>query len=247
MNQRPFTLIQLSDCHFLADPEGLYRDQNPDACLARLLPALKALKPDGLVLTGDLAEDGSVAAYERVAKALDGLAGKVAWIPGNHDDLGAMSSVFGRAGYEAGPLVHWGGWRLALLNSAVENDPAGELDGTQLALLESLADEPQPTMVFIHHSPLAVDSPWIDRYALRAPEQLMQRLDPSWARAVAFGHVHQAFSAVCDGIQCLSAPATSVNSQAQMAHFTTDPTGPKARWFRLMAGGRWATGVISAG
>ncbi len=247
MTHRPFTLIQLSDCHFLADAQGLYRDQNPDACLARLLPALKALKPDGVVLTGDLAEDGSPAAYERVVTHLNGLAEKVAWIPGNHDDLDAMSTIFGNAGYDSGPVLQWGGWRLALLNSVVANDPGGELDAGQLALLEGLADEPQPTMVFVHHPPMSVGSPWIDRYALRAPEALIERLDAQWAHVVAFGHVHQVFSATHEGVQYLSAPATSVNSQADMERFTTDPTGPKARWFRLMPQGRWATGVISAG
>ena len=247
MSQRPFTLIQLSDAHFLADPQGLYRNQNPDACLAQLKPALKALKPDGLVLTGDMAEDGSKAAYERVVAHLEGLAPQVGWIPGNHDDVDEMASVFGSAGYDSGPLLHWGGWRLALLNSVVENDPAGELNQDQLSLLDSLGQDPQPTLLFVHHQPMAVQSPWIDRFPLRSPEKLMNRLDPQWAHAVAFGHVHQVFSAVHEGVQYLSAPATSVNSQAQMERFTVDPTGPKARWFRLMPEGRWATGVVSAG
>lgn len=247
MTQPPFTLLQLSDAHFLADPEGHYRDQNPDACLARLKPALEALKPDGLLLTGDMAEDGSRAAYERVVMHLEGLAPRVGWIPGNHDDMNEMRSVFEAAGYDSGPLLQWGGWRLALLNSVMENDPAGELDQHQLSLLDQLGQDPQPTLVFVHHQPILVDSPWIDRFALRSPEKLIERLDPEWARAVAFGHVHQIFSAIHEGVQYLSAPATSVNSQAQMERFTIDPTGPKARWFRLMPEGRWATGVISAG
>jgi Icc protein len=94
---------------------------------------------------------------------------------------------------------------------------------------------------------VAVDSPWIDKYPLMKPEQLWARLDETMVRFVAFGHVHQAFSGAMNGIACLSAPSTVANSQSGMKRFTLDPTGPKARWFRLWPDGRWLSGIVSAG
>lgn len=244
---KPFTLLQISDCHLLEDPAGLYRDQNPDQCLQRLLPALKVIRPDALVLSGDLAEDGSAAAYQRIVDHLNGLCSTIAYIPGNHDDVVLMHQIFGSAGYLSGPILDWAGWSVVLLNSVVPNDPAGELADDQMAILEQAQSREKPTLVFIHHPPMAVGAHWIDRFPLRSPERFMAALDSQWVKAVGFGHIHQPFSEFKEGIQYLSAPATSVNSQVGMEKFTVDPTGPKARWYRLWPEGRWATGVVSAG
>ena len=243
----PFTLLQISDCHLLEDPSGEYRGQNPDQCLSRLLPAMEAFNPDGMVLTGDVAEDASPDAYRRAIALLDGLAPNRAAIPGNHDDPELLNEMFSAAKFATQSVIEWGGWAVALIDSTLPNDPAGALSRDQQELLVQAQQRGLPTLVFIHHPPVTVDSPWIDRYALKAPETLIAALDPNRVRAVGFGHVHQVYSEHLNGIQYLSAPATSVNAQPNMAQFTPDPTGPKARWYRLWPNGRWASGVISAG
>ena len=243
---QPFTLLQLSDCHLSADPAASYRGQNADANLARLLPACRLMAPDGVMLSGDIAEDGSSEAYGRAAAMIDGLAPRTAWIPGNHDERSVMAEVFEAVGFEAGPRLEWGGWQIALLDSAVPHRPEGHLDEARLAPLAGL-DEARPALVFVHHQPVPVDSPWIDKYPLIEPEQLWARLNPESVRCVAFGHVHQAFRGENNGIACLSAPSTAANGQPGMARFTYDPTGPKARWFRLWPDGRWLSGIVSAG
>jgi Icc protein len=241
-----FTLLQLTDCHLLEDPAADYRGQNPQANLERLLPACRALRPDGIVLTGDVADDASPEAYRRVAERMADLAPAIAWLPGNHDERDAMAAVFEPAGFKAGPLLHWGDWEIALLDSAVPDRPEGHVDDERLAPLDRLSGE-HPALVFIHHQPLPVNAPWIDKYRLLNAERLWQRLDAESVRAIGFGHVHQAFIGEKNGIACLSAPSTAVNSQAATETFTLDPTGPKARWYRLKTDGRWQTGLISVG
>ncbi len=242
----PFTLLQLSDSHLSADPAAEYRGQNADANLGRLLPACRLLAPDGLILSGDVAEDGSPEAYRRALQRTEGLAPQTGWIPGNHDDREVMSDIFEPAGYASGPVLEWGQWQIALLDSAKPDRPEGHLDEDRLAPLESLSGE-RPAMVFVHHQPLQVDSPWIDKYPLTEPDRLWARLSPETVKIVAFGHVHQAFSGEHGGIGCLSAPSTVANSQPGSPRFTLDPTGPKARWFRLWPDGRWLSGIVSAG
>ena len=243
---QPFTLLQLSDCHLSADPNAVYRGQNADANLQSLLPACRVFAPDGVVLSGDVAEDGSAQAYRRAAEAVKTLAPQTAWIPGNHDDRPCMARVFDEFGFSAGPRLDWGGWQILLLDSARPNRPEGHLDDQRLAPLDLLRTD-QPALVFVHHQPLPVGSPWIDKYPLTAPDQLWQRLPPETVKAVGFGHVHQAFSGLHKGIACLSAPSTVANSQPGMQRFTLDPTGPKARWFKLWPDGRWLSGLVSAG
>jgi len=247
MSDTPFTLLQISDCHLCDAHDGLYKAQSPDENILRLLPALKATKPDGIVLTGDVAEQGDRAAYERAATYFHALAPHKAWIPGNHDDRSMMSEVLSNKGFVFESVLLWGQWRLVLLDSVIDNDPAGELDDEAIALLMTQAKSDQPTLVFIHHPPLPVGAAWIDKYPLKNPQALMEAIDSNWVKAVCFGHVHQVFSETRAGVQYLSAPATSVNSQSGFDVFTPDPTGPKARWFKLWPNGRWATGVISAG
>jgi 3',5'-cyclic-AMP phosphodiesterase len=241
-----FTLVQLSDCHLSGDPGAVYRGQNADANLERLLPACRALKPDGIVLSGDVSEDASPDSYRRVVKLLDGLAGRIAWLPGNHDERDAMAGTFDPAGFSAGPVVDWGGWQIVLLDSAVPDRPEGHVDTERLRPLDQL-DSESPALVFIHHQPIPVGARWIDKYPLVEAELFAERLDPGIIRAIGFGHVHQVFSGQLNGIACLSAPSTVANSLPGTERFTPDPTGPKARWFRLWPNGQWQTGIISAG
>jgi len=244
-----FTLVQISDCHFARDPESLYRDENADRNLARLRVGVEAMAPDGLVLSGDISEDGSIESYQRVAGQVRGWAPLRAWLPGNHDNKAAMAEVLCEPDFDAGPVLDWGGWRIVLLDSAFGDRGDGTVDEARLAPLEAVRSEAsdRPALAFIHHQPMPVNAPWIDKYGMANSELLWRRLAGTRVQAVGFGHVHQVFKAEKNGIVCLSAPSTVANSLAEMDVFTPDPTGPKARWYRLHDNGRWQTGLISAG
>src|SRR5690625_3989526 len=100
------TVVQLSDTHLAADPQALYRGQNPDANLARLGPVIGALAPDLIVLTGDVSEDASTASYWRAGGFVRALAPQVAWLPGNHDRRAIMAGVFNGLGFDARPSLN---------------------------------------------------------------------------------------------------------------------------------------------
>jgi 3',5'-cyclic-AMP phosphodiesterase len=238
-----FRVVQLSDCHLLRDSSAAYRGEDADGWLARVVEVCRGLKPDGVVLSGDVAEDGSVEAYQRVVEMLDGLAERIAWLPGNHDERSIMNKVFEPAGFHAGPVLDWGGWQIVLLDSAWPGHPEGHLDDERLQPLNELDDE-QPALVFIHHQPLPVGAPWIDELGLMKPERLWRRLEHSPVRAVAFGHVHQVFEAERNGMACLSAPSTVANSVAGTDEFELRGDLPRARWFELKADGRWDSGLV---
>ena len=246
---KPFTLLQLSDCHFLDDPTGLYKGHNPDGCLQALLPSCRRLAADAVVWSGDLSETGSVASYQRLVSMAADLAPQQAWLPGNHDDASAMERVCSQAGWQRGPVFHWSGWRVVLLDSASAEDPCGQLDEARLRPLNDLhgANENTPILAFIHHQPIAVDAAWIDRYGFADPAPLWQSLSGLPVKVMGFGHVHQTYVGEHQGVACYSAPSTVANSQAQTAEFVPDPTGPKGRWYRLWPDGRWLSGLISVG
>ncbi len=239
-----FRLVQLSDCHLSRDSAATYRGEDADGWLARVVEVCRGLEPDGVILSGDVAEDGSVEAYQRVVEKLDGLAERMAWLPGNHDERSVMSEVFEPAGYQAGPVLDWGGWQIVLLDSAWPGRPEGHLDDERLKPLDAL-DDRQPALIFVHHQPLPVGAAWIDKLALMNSERLWTALKDSSARAVAFGHVHQVFEAEHDGIACLSAPSTVANSVAGTKKFQLRDDLPRARWFELSDNGRWDSGLVN--
>ncbi len=240
-------LLQLSDCHLSADPEARYRGQDADAGLAAMVEAASSFAPDALVLTGDLAEDGSPAAYARLVERLSDLSLPVAWLPGNHDEREVMQQPFEAAGFLAGPLLDWGGWQIALLDSTWPGRHDGEVDESRLAVLEEL-DDSRPAAVFIHHQPVAARARWIDKVALVDGESFQARVAGSRAvRLVAFGHVHQAYRRQVDKVSYLAAPSTVANSLPGTDKFTLDPGGPAARWFVLRADGSFDTGILGSG
>ena len=80
-----FRLIQISDCHVSADPGASYRGINPRQAFEKLLDHVIDWNPDALLVTGDLAEDGSEEAYRYLAMLLKDLEVPVLTVPGNHD------------------------------------------------------------------------------------------------------------------------------------------------------------------
>ena len=243
--RKPTRLLQVSDCHLARDPAASYRDQNADANLDRLMEPAKRWAPDLLVLTGDLSEDASVESYCRIRDWAGRIGCPVAWIPGNHDDRDLMAPVFDEAGFESGPVIETGAWRLALLDSAWPNDPGGELDEARLAPLAGLdrdcdgdcdgdRDGDCHAGIFVHHQPIPVGAAWIDKVGMRSAERLWARVGelPS-ARFIAFGHVHQRFRRQVEGIECLACPSTAANSLPATPRFTSGETTPMARWFVL--------------
>jgi Icc protein len=102
-----------------------YRGKNADAGLQSLLPAIADWRPQRILLTGDVSEDASPAAYDRVAQAVECLGVPVCALPGNHDDDAVMSRNFSDGPWAGLLAVRAGEWQLLLLKSSV----AGRIDG----------------------------------------------------------------------------------------------------------------------
>lgn len=241
------TIAQITDCHLLADEHSLLHGRHPDRTLERVLEAVRAIRPDLVVASGDLTEEGDASAYARLRRILSRLDAPVACLPGNHDDGDIMRASLVTDGVDMPGTVTLGDWRIILLDSTVAGRPEGHLGAGRLASLDwRLHDAGRhPKLVFVHHQPVDTDSPWIDAMGLTDGEQLLERLaDDGHVAAVAFGHIHHAFSTRRDGIQVLGTPATSFQALPRRPRFELDrDNGPGFRWFRLFPDGLLETGV----
>lgn len=245
----PIKIIQITDCHVSAAPDAVYRGIDPRETLRSLLPVVSAWGPDLVLLTGDLAEDGSEEAYAFLSAEIGDLGAPLLTIPGNHDAPGLQAQSFARTALDE-PLV-WdgGGWRLVCLNSAVEGRIGGALNGAMRDGLDAaLASGEAPTLVVLHHQPVPVGSPWIDRYALDEPQYFWEVIDRHpQVRAVCWGHIHHDFHARRGAITLLGAPSTACNSLPEQERFVADEAGPACRWLELDADGRLETGLLRPG
>ncbi len=194
---KTLTLIQITDTHLLDNPEDFLRGHNPWHNLQRVLEQVKLYQPDGLLLTGDLADGGSGLAYEYLLQALSEFNCPIYWLHGNHDDVNLLAKMLlpsQSLGYQA---IDLGIWRLLLLDSVLIGAKFGEgyLEKTQLEWLRKELEQylDQPTIIALHHHPVSTGIDWVDQIGVENGDDLVSLLDSfSQMRLVLFGHIHQA-------------------------------------------------------
>jgi 3',5'-cyclic-AMP phosphodiesterase len=219
--KRPFLLVQLSDPHVGAD----WGDGDSVAKLAAAIASVRALEPnpDAVLISGDLADHAVDVEYEQVRELLAPLEAPLYVLPGNHDDRLALRRHFDVPGADAQPVQYaadLGPLRLVVIDSTRAGEDRGELDEDRLAWLEAtLAAAPgTPTLVALHHPPLATGIPGFDRVGLppadrRALGKVVEA-HPQVRRIVA-GHMHLTISAELGGRNVLAVPSTYVQAQLE--------------------------------
>ncbi len=245
MNRNPkrrgaarWRIVQLTDCHLGATPGTPYRGADPDRSLERIIRRLVRRPPDLLVASGDLAEQPATAVYRRLRRMLLDSGAPLLVLPGNHDDRRLLRAVFAPAAALPGDPLHLGPWVILGLDSTLPGRPDGELAPKQLDHVAHLPAG-RPVLIFVHHHPLPVEAPWIDRYPLRNGATLLAAADRQPAvRAIAFGHIHFAWTRRRRHYRLYGTPATSVNSLQAVPRFTADGRGPGWREFHLTEDGR---------
>ncbi|WP_255605115.1 3',5'-cyclic-AMP phosphodiesterase [Rheinheimera maricola] len=240
-------LIQISDPHLFAAIEGSLLGMNTLHslhCVTELI-CQQHKQIDCLLVSGDLSQDGSVASYRHLQQALEHFNCKVLWFEGNHDNPASMQQVAVAAGYLQ-RVVCAGRWQLILLNSQVDGAVFGQLDESQLQLLEqALQQQPElHTLISLHHHPLPMGSAWLDDIGLQNAAEfnaIVQRYPQ--VRGVLWGHVHQHSDRNINGVRYLSSPSTCVQFKPSSAKFALDNQPPGYRWLTLHDDGSIDTGV----
>ena len=204
-------IVQLSDLHLgaagAADP---VEDARAAVAMAR------ALRPDAVLVTGDLAEHAAAAEYAVARDLLAAAAVPVHVVAGNHDAGAGLHAAFPLAGVTAGPY-RWAARLGPVHVVACDTSRPGRDDG-QLApaeldwLRERLAAEPDvPTIVAMHHPPLPTGMAWVDDIGLppadRAALADVLQAAPQVQRVVT-GHVHMAVHGRLGGATVSTGPST---------------------------------------
>ena len=183
-------LIQITDCHLQADPQARSRCGIPLRQLEAVVAAVREAQPDVVIVTGDISNDGSVASYQHARQVFAALECPWFWFGGNHDQAAQMRDI-----HPIQEVIDLGSWRLVMADTHAAGFAHGELGEARIArLVTRLAEDERPTLLAMHHPPLAVGSAWLDAIGLKNSEALWQALVPfAQVKAVLCGHIHQAF------------------------------------------------------
>lgn len=244
-----FNLLQLTDTHLFADPDGALCGQNTRISLEAVVRDVRDgdVRPDAVLVTGDLSQDGTVRSYENLAALLAPLDCPAFCLPGNHDDPAVMERAYAGGSVQIGRLERFGAWSAVLLNSAVPGSTGGRLSKDELRFLDrSLAERrPDPCLVALHHQPVPVGSRWLDAMMVDNGDDLFETLAAhDHVKAIAWGHVHQAFDGDRNGIKLIATPSTSVQFAPGRADFQFDRVAPGYRWIALGGDGSLTTRVV---
>lgn len=184
-------LAQLTDCHLHADPAARSRAGFPLRQLESVVAAVRAERPDVVLVSGDISQDETAASYQHAHRVLSTLECPWFWLGGNHDQQELMRDV---------KVIHddidLGAWRLLIVDTCVKGHAHGELGEERLGqLVERLAEDARPTLLAMHHPPLAVGSAWLDEIGLKDRDALWEGLSAfPQVKAILCGHIHQAFA-----------------------------------------------------
>lgn len=202
------TIAHVSDPHLDVSDPVVERAERVMAYLAHH-PSLF----DVLLMTGDLANDGSAAEYAQLRPLLHRSPTPVLTCPGNHDDRGAFRVGLLDEPASDQPInrVHRvAGAVFAMCDSTIPGRDHGRLADETIAWLESeLAETPSSAPVFVcfHHPPVVLHSPFIDRTRQRDEHRLAQvcRRHPNIV-AVLCGHAHTPAASTFAGKPLIVAP-----------------------------------------
>ena len=214
-------VVQLTDLHVRPPGMAAYRVCESNTMTERALRAVARLRPDAVIVTGDLTDCGLPSEYA----LLDGmirrlLPGPVHVIPGNHDRRAELLAAFPGTPAEGGFIQYAamaGPVRLVMLDTVVPGAGYGSLDGGRLEWLDqTLAAAPDvPTMVGMHHPPFLCGITHMDAINLHGSDAFAAVIarHPQ-VRRIVCGHHHR--PVVAQVAHAIATIAPSVAHQVEL-------------------------------
>ncbi|WP_167760247.1 metallophosphoesterase [Paraburkholderia pallida] len=225
-------IVQLTDLHVVEPGTLGHNGTDNTKYVAHALSRVGALepKPRAVVLTGDLADHGSVAEYAALRAMLDEIDVPAYLALGNHDNRANFLEVFGNEPYMAqrGAFVQYrvnlGDLDLLVLDTLQEGKIAGHFCDERLAWLadDLAAHRDRPTLVALHHPP--IDGLSQLEFFEKGGDWYHALLDTLGTHdniiGIMAGHTHRSASTTTQGIPLLVGPAAC----GYQAHMSLDWT-----------------------
>lgn len=241
-------IAQLSDTHIKPQGKLAYKRVDTSLMLSIAIDHLHQLpqRPDLIVITGDLVDEGTTDEYERLRQILASLPAPYLLIPGNHDDRDNMRIVFNDHPWvqETG-FWHFSAqkpeWpiRIIGLDSVETGQSGGLMCQDRLNWFEDTLIQMQntPTLVMIHHPPFKTGIGHMDNIGLNGQEEFAKILSfHPQVELVICGHLHRNIRATVGGRAVMTSPSTAHTVQLDIAEdakamYRMEPPGYLLHWW----------------
>ena len=227
-------IAHITDFHLLAAGRLAYGRIDTRALVDRAFETLGRFhpRPDLVVVTGDVTDDGHPEAYAHAATLLRALRIPALAVPGNHDAPAPFRRFLDELGVACEHdefvlfTVDHGPLRVVGLDTVIPGAAGGALCARRLSWLDaSLRQAPhRPTLVLAHHPPVPIGIDLMDGIRLRDGAEELERILGAHPQVLALlcGHVHRAAETLFGGRLCLLTP-----SIAHQVALTLGPTTVK--------------------
>ena len=241
-------MLQLTDTHIFSSPDQSFDGVDTEKTLIQVIAHARQhhWPPDTVLVTGDLVHDPAPAAYARLSAILKTLARPVFCIPGNHDDPELMHGILEAENISMAKVLIFNQWIIIMLDTFLPGTHTGCLSEIEQALLDQALTKHSDkyALICLHHPPVSVGSPWMDRMGLRNPADLFSIVDRHpQVRAILCGHIHQEFNSARHAVKIMAAPSTCVQFTPRSGGYVRDNSPPGYRYLQLFGAGEIRTGI----
>ncbi len=122
----PVRLLQVTDPHLFGDESQTIYGVTTAVSFHKVLAEAFApgtARPDAVLVTGDIADDHTAAAYANFRRALQPYGLPVYCLPGNHDEPGLMTGLVNSDGFQYGGTAEFGAWSAVFIDTHVHGRP----------------------------------------------------------------------------------------------------------------------------
>lgn len=237
----PIKLVQITDTHLYGTAAGTLLRMNTLDSLNHVVKMVEQHEDsiDLILATGDIAQDASIAAYEKFLDAIKPLNTPCRWIPGNHDVATVMEYVAKDSDLCA-KAVKLQNWYIILLDTSIVGQVHGRLAENELEFLQdkleyvNANDAIDHCMICLHHNPVSGSAQWMKDIGLQNDERFFKMATScSKVNSIVYGHIHQSLDFEHLGIRCFCTPSTCIQFKPHTTSFALDELNPGYRSFTL--------------
>lgn len=211
-------IAQITDLHI-----GFDRDNPHEVNVRRVNLVIDQInelrpRPDLLIVSGDMVENGDDADAYAHARALIGRwEGPTLFAVGNHDDRANFRAVLPDVPVDADGFIQFseyhGGLRLTVIDTVEQGRHGGSFCEARAEWLraELATDSATPTVIVLHHPPIDTGIPWMSADPREGWVQRLKAVVEPANQVVALlsGHVHRPISAQFAGKPLIICPSTA--------------------------------------
>ena len=240
-------LVHITDMHLSKSKESLYKEVNPFDSYNEVLTNIKKSnwKPDALIVTGDISNDGSIESYNNAFNEFISLKIPVLCIPGNHDCKENLITCLSENISSRLQIIS--DWVFIGLDTSLKENPSGFLNSNELSTLKTHIEKhcKKNIIICLHHQPVLINSKWIDDIGLENKEEFFEMIEKyKNIKGIFFGHIHQEFNSNINNISIYGTPSTCKQFKPRKKKFELDVLPPAYRRIELSRNGTINSDVV---